>query len=507
MPVPPVRRVYSTDKKAPGLAVTEGTFLDFAPEGRVLPVSELAARTSDPWLLGLLVRESEAKKKALQKIQRLRDPRARTRALSGMFLGGARTEARKYLTQVALPRNQDNLQDPDFKVLGPWLLDGFDRVPQVPERDEDLRTSRVRYLLPAAKAWLRTRSAGEAQAAYYDVMLGKPETLLLPVAQEGPSGEGYPPPTQGPFERGDFAYADVLRALAPGFYRAIHDAESHILGYPGYYRNVPVLEVRQQGEKRYLGILDPQTGDMLACRDTRGHGPVAFGSRADLLIYAPSGIAEEEEGRILRLRWLARDPAGVIMLLKQSGLGAGLGYLARAAQERAGGFTWREWDEFVRRTAKGHADGFAALRVGEVLAVSPGLETADALRALLPDIARAVGYVDAGRQGLAVVAAYLALREHARAEALLDELPGVITQSRETYDGQGDIGWENRCGIEAFRILSLSLAGAKAPRPSEELKQYWGSVREQFEEVTRAVERSERERWMRTLLRSGVSGE
>lgn len=507
VPVSPARWASSREANATGLQVIEGTFLAFTPGSGGIPASELVARTADPWVLGLLVREPGARKLALAKLHRFRDTFRRTRALSGLLVAGAKGEARTYLNQVALPRGPRDRDLPDLKVLGPWLLDGFKRVPQVPVGEEDLRLSPVRYLLPAARVWMRTVSAQATRAAYYDTVLGQDVGFLLPAPSEAIRDGEEAAPTHGPFERGGFAYADVLLALAPEFYRTVSDAESQVLGYPGYYRNVPVLEVRRSGRDRYLVILDPQTGDLLACRDPRDHGPVSFGARADLLIYAPRDIAEEEEGSILRFRWRTADPAGVVRLLKRSGLGAGVGYLARAAQESAGGFTWRDWEAHVRQAAQAHADGFTALRTREVLAISPSPDTADALRGLLPEIARAGGRVDAGRQGLAVVAAYLAARKFERAGTLLDALPGIIGQSREYQDDQGDLGWENRCGIEVFRILQKRLSGEPAPRPSEELRTSWGSVREHFAEITQGTGVADRERWLNLLLRSGVEGD
>jgi hypothetical protein len=446
---------------------SDGTFLAFSPSSTLQDLAILVRKTKNPLLLGLLTGNPAVRPQTYTRLLALKKKSDINQALAGLCLANEFEQAGQYLAVQAQGWKDDALGEPDFRVLLPWLRQGLAASPDQAFTDDEMRASPVLFLLPAIRAWLATRSPEKTAAAYYDAIFGRAAAYVLPrESSTMPRSEGFPPPIPGPFERGEFNYAKILKHLSPELYQVLMLADQGL----EHLRNIPVLDVSGQGAVRWLVLWNATTRERWAVRYADpATQTLAFGSRADFLIRL-TNPGEFQRGTVIRCRFLEPDPAGLLSELQNMNPGYRLGYLAKAVQSKSAGLAWDAWREALRKAVE--TEGWARINNAEIFQLSLDQDVANALAAALPEMIHSRPYTEAGEQALRIVAVDLKNQDYAQARRLLAALPEALRASRTTYDSHGDIGWQNRCAIELFRILLARLSDEKTLKLSPELKKY-----------------------------------
>jgi hypothetical protein len=485
-------------------AIEDATFLDFAPRGGRTGLGEIVRRVETPWMLGLLAGQDDARARSLEKIARLRAPRERTAVVAGMLTAGAYEAVGLYLSSFEFLRGEGERELPDFRVIAPWLIHGFDDAPIPPYSDDEARHSPVRYLLPAVRVWQKTHSRDATARALRESLRGKPAGDLVPLRVPPPRGRdagGHVRPANGPFDRGAFPYADVLRHRAPEFYAVVEDVCTHL-----------VMPTR--GEATYaLDIVDDDQGKALVYLITPGAtfararlpegpaAPIPFGSRVELTCSTLDRWAIDPRYAIEWISVGAVDGSSVVEALKRSSSYAALGHLGRAAEASLGGFTWEDWRLSVKERAELIPHEIVWVDSNEILCAYDAPPMADRMRELLPRMVTMSVFDHRLHHALRVVAAYLKHDLPAKARALLDELPALLFGATAIGSAErlalGAVG----CNlVDAFGALVERVQGRKTRALTIEERAFVTGDATFFRVDTACAGRALRARWIGLLL-------
>lgn len=487
----------------PKLPMVAGSFLAFAPSGPGVRLADLIPSIDNPYVLGLLTAQEELQTPVLGRCTVLPSDESRSQAVTGMLMAKQFALAERFLADHPIPRTEAVWNLPDHRVLLPWLRDGFKATPDLAANSSEAMLSPVLVLLPSAQVWLKTRSRERTEQAFYDSIftLGLDRYSLPIEVPERSMMEDFPTPEVGPFEAGDLSFAHVLKAIAPEYYHAVQSAFQHILPLPSQVAKVSVLGVEKRGEQGFIIYLD-ENHQITEAQWTRTEKAV-FGSQASLLVWTPDRFSNEPNGKVIRYRALGEDPTVTLADLKQVMTGSSLGYLARAAQKGWGQFNWQAWQQTLEAWAKAWPDVYGNLDFSEVLKVNDTPEVIEQLQRKLPKIAAASRYVRTGDLGFCLLTIMLKNRQFSEARTFLQELPGTIAASRETYDSHGDISQDYRGGIQLYGLL-IDLLEGKAPTPlGKELKQGYGVG--PFKESLKVLTHFDPKPWVKMLRTAGVA--
>lgn len=443
----------------------EGSFLDFSSYSQTPDLMPIVQKTRNPMLLGLLAADANWQSQIYPKLLALKKSADIHQALSGMVMAGALPLAEQYLAANPPLRSDREAYEPDFRILLPWIREGLEATPAFAPNEADLRASPVLFLLPAVRVWIKTQSREQTTAAFYDTVFNAAAVPVFPQAAKDELAVGSPRLVQGPFERGRFLFDQVLKHRAPQLYQILAEAGRDLV----FWEEAMVLDAVMNPDGAYLILWDPKRQERLALEYPGELPELLFGTRADALVRI-SRPTDFRRGQVVRCQFLDPDPEAMLEAMRQMSPGYRLGYVAKAVGNRQNELGWKDWREMLQKA--GAEEGWHRINNAEVFQVIQETAVADELALSLPAMIRTLDYAAAGEQGLRIVAVYLRNGEYEKARGELSSLPEMLRACRETYDGKGDIGWANRCGIELMKLLQARLAKQRPPRATPELRQH-----------------------------------